>query len=198
MSAGRRGPLLAALREATAAQHADVETLLPPSWSTLGRDGYGAYLRRMAGFHLPLEERLLAAHPWEALGLPDAAARPRAPLLRADLVALGIDAAALPQATELPDVRELPRALGVLYVLEGSTLGGQVLAREVSRGAAGVPTSFLSGAGEATGARWISFGQFAEALAARDPRVTGPAVAAAGETFAALAAWLRGAGAASE
>jgi len=112
-------------------------------------------------------------------------------LLRADLAALHVDAATLPRATELPDVHDLGRALGALYVLEGSTLGGQVLAREVARGAAGAPTSFLNGAGGDTGARWTSFGRFAEAQAAREPRVTPRAVAAAGETFAAIAVWLR-------
>jgi len=183
--------LLQALRDATSVQHRDVETLLPASWSTLGRDGYGAYLARVAGFHLPVEASVFAAQDWSALGLPEAAARPRAPLLRADLAALGIDAAALPRATALPDVRGLGRALGALYVLEGSTLGGQVLAREVSRGAAGVPTAFLHGAGEATGPRWTSFGRFAEQLAAGQPGVAADALAAARETFAALAAWLR-------
>lgn len=191
MTQAKRGPLLQALRDATSAQHRQVETLLPPSWSTLGREGYVAYLRRVAGFHLPVEARLFAAHDWNALGLSEAAARTRAPLLRADLAALGADVGTLPCAAELPDVQELGRALGALYVLEGSTLGGQVLARQVSRGAAGVPTSFLNGAGDATGARWTSFCRFAEALAAREPQIMFQAPAAARETFAALAAWLR-------
>jgi len=192
MTQPRRGPLLQALRDATGVHHRDVETLLPTSWGTLGRDRYAAYLGRMAGFHLPLEARLFERHDWTALGLPDAAARRRAPLLRADLAALAVDVATLPYATELPDVGDVAGALGVLYVLEGSTLGGQVLAREVSRGAIGVPTSFLHGAGEAAGARWTAFCRFAEALAARDARILSRAPAAAVETFEALAAWLRG------
>jgi len=191
MTSPRRGPLLQALRDATSVQHRDVETLLPASWSTLGRDGYAAYLGRMAGFHLPVEARLFEAHDWAALGLHDATERRRAPLLRAELAALGVDPAALPYAFDVPDVADVARALGVLYVLEGSTLGGQVLAREVTRGATGVPTAFLGGAGDATGARWTSFCRFAEALAAGDPRVMARAPVAAGEAFAALAAWLR-------
>lgn len=191
MTSNRRGPLLRALRDATSARHQEVERLLPASWSTLGREGYAAYLSQVAGFHVPLEGRLFAAHDWDALGLSDGSARPRAPLLCADLAALGIDPATLPYATTLPDVQDVARALGVLYVLEGSTLGGQVLARQVSSGAAGLPTSFLDGAGAATGARWASFCRFAEGLAARDPAVASRAVAAADETFATLAAWLR-------
>jgi len=191
MTAQKRGPLLQALRDATGVRHREVETLLPPVWSALGRAGYATYLSRLAGFQLPLEERLFAAHDWAALGLPDAATRPRGALLRADLAALGVDAGSLPRATALPDVQDFGRALGVLYVLEGSTLGGQVLAREVARGAAGAPTSFLNGAGDDTATRWTSFGRFAEAQATRAPRLEAQAVAAATETFAALAAWLR-------
>jgi len=187
-----RGPLLQALRDATAPQHADVETLLPASWSTLGRDGYGAYLAKLAGFHLPLEASVFAAHDWDALGLPAAADRRRGTRLRADLAALGIDAAALPCSTELPDLRPVGRALGALYVLEGSTLGGQVLAREVTRGAAGAPTAFLYGAGDAAGERWRTFCRFAERLAEGRPDLAADAVTAACDTFAGLASWLRG------
>jgi len=186
-----RGPLLQALRDATSVQHRDVETLLPASWSTLGRDGYGAYLARLAGFHLPLEASVFAAQDWHELGLSEASERRRGPRLRADLAALGIAAAELPYLTELPDLRALGRGLGALYVLEGSTLGGQVLAREVTRGAAGAPTAFLNGAGDATGERWRTFCQFAERLADARPDVTVDAVTAARDTFAALAAWLR-------
>ena len=192
MTSARRGPLLQALRDATTAQHRAVEALLPASWSALGREGYRAYLARLAGFHLPVETSVFAAHDWDALGLPQAAARPRASLLRADLAALGVDAGSLPYLTALPALQAPGRALGALYVLEGSTLGGQVLARDVARGAAGVPTAFLQGAGDATGPRWSSFCRFAEELAAGAPSIAPQAVAAAQQTFAALAAWLRG------
>lgn len=190
MTDRKRGPLLEALREATSSQHRAVEALLPPSWSTLGREGYRSYLERMAGFHLPLEERVFAGHDWTSLGLPAAAERPRAALLRADLAALGLDANGLSRATDLPDVRDLGRALGVLYVLEGSTLGGQVLAREVIRGAPGVPTTFLRGAGDA-GARWRSFVGFAESLVAGRAALSAQAVDGAVEAFASLVTWLR-------
>jgi heme oxygenase (biliverdin-IX-beta and delta-forming) len=181
----RRGPLLRALRDATSALHCDVERMLPP-FDSLSEAGYAAHLAALAGFHLPLEQRLFAAHDWSALGLPDAAERPRGPLLEADLRRLGIDPCALPRCRLVPDVTALPRALGAMYVLEGSRLGGQVLARQVARAAGHVPTRFLAGAGARTGARWASFCRFAEERAAA-PCAIEQAAAAAVDCFAALA-----------
>lgn len=187
----KRGPLLRALRDATAGHHREVERLLP-AFDALPRAGYAAHLAALAGFHLPLEQRLFAAHDWVGLGLPDAASRPRAALLEADLRALGVDPAALPRCAALPDVSGLPRALGAMYVLEGSRLGGQVLARQVARTAGDIPTRFLVGAAADTGARWASFCRFAETRSAAIPSAIGQAAEAAVETFAALAVWLGG------
>ncbi len=139
----RRGPLLRALRDATSARHREVERLLP-AFDALTPAGYAAHLAALAGFHLPLEDRLFAAHDWVALGLPDAASRPRAALLEADLRGLGLDPSALPRCATLPDLTALPRALGAMYVLEGSRLGGQVLARQLAHIAGQVPTRFLT------------------------------------------------------
>lgn len=180
-----RGPLLRALRAATAFHHREVERLLP-AFGALSPADYAAHLAALAGVHLPLEQRLFA-HDWAGLGLPDAAERPRAPLLEADLRALGIDPSAIPRCRALPYLGTLPRALGALYVLEGSRLGGQILARQV---AGGVPTRFLVGAAARTGSRWSSFCRFAESRAARNPSTIPHSTDAAVETFAALATWL--------
>jgi len=183
-----RGPLLRALRAATATHHREVERLLP-AFGALSPADYAAHLAALAGVHLPLEQRLFA-HDWAGLGLPDAAERPRAPLLEADLRALGIDPSAIPRCRALPYLGTLHRALGALYVLEGSRLGGQILARQVAQAAGDVPTRFLVGAAARTGPRWSSFCRFAESRAALHPSTIPHATDAAVETFAALATWL--------
>jgi heme oxygenase len=40
---------------------------------------------------------------------------------------------ALPQYHDLPDIEDWPRMLGCLYVLEGATLGGQIISRHLQR-----------------------------------------------------------------
>jgi heme oxygenase len=62
--------------------------------------------------------------------------RRRAASLKADLARLGVDAslATLHQA-ESPTLDTVGRQYGALYVLEGSRMGGRVLAREVARSA---------------------------------------------------------------
>jgi heme oxygenase len=78
-------------------------------------------------------------------------------------------------------------ALGCLYVVEGSTLGGRVLARWITgrlgyerhRGASG----FAADA-RGTAQRWRAFGAVVEAWIARAPEDLSPMVASAQATFA--------------
>lgn len=125
------------------------------------RDDYARMLHAHA-LALPAVETALAAHP----GLPDW--RRRTPLLAADLADLGRPLPP-PLAFTLP---ALPgSAWGALYVLEGSRLGGVMLARQVP---ATLPSRYL-------GAKHAS-GEWRALLTALD---------AAGETYD--AAWTDGA-----
>jgi heme oxygenase len=92
--------------------------------------------------------RFLHAH---ALALPPAEAMlatatdlpgwlPRAPLLAADLADLG---AGMPAALDFAAPRSAAAAWGVFYVVEGSRLGGAMLARQVG---AGLPRRYLAAA----------------------------------------------------
>jgi heme oxygenase len=71
--------------------------------------------------------------------VPDWPKRQRSPAMRSDLAELGI---AMPEPTEPFDLDGEAALLGALYVLEGSRLGGAVLARSV---APGLPARFLGG-----------------------------------------------------
>jgi heme oxygenase len=183
--------VLSALRTATAADHDRVETaldLLDPELTT-GR--LTEVLHLLHGFWTAAEAGLddwAAREPADAAAL-DWARRRRAGLFAEDLDGLGAD----PERSAVPDLRAVgvtEDALGRLYVLEGSTLGGTFIDRHLT----GLPS--LSGArvrafspyGRDTGAMWHAYRR-----AARD-RVAaggdaGRVVAAAQDAFAALAAW---------
>jgi len=119
----------AALRAATAADHAAVDTAYA-GFDLADRDGYAAFLTAHARALPAIESALVRAG--------DDGFRPRTPLLAQDLAALGMDMP-VPLAIALP-VGAAERA-GMLYVIEGSRLGGGLLARQVP---AGLPSAYLS------------------------------------------------------
>jgi heme oxygenase len=180
------------LRTATAAEHAAVERLVPLMRADVTVDHYRRYLGRMWGIQAPFDALL----DEEAAGaaLPDAAARRRAATLRADLVALGLGDEAIDRLPlcALPLTCEPASLLGGLYVLEGSTLGGQIIRRHLQRhlGAeTAVATRYL-GAYDDVPRMWSRFCAAVDAFALAHPSATPQLVGAAVATFAAVRAWL--------
>ena len=93
-------------------------------------------------------------------GLFDYAARIKLPALDSDLAALGRTPA--PAAACLPPIDSLAALIGVLYTLEGSTQGGQYIARNLRQTApSGLPLAFYTVYGELALQRWDEFLQFA-------------------------------------
>jgi heme oxygenase len=191
------GSLRAQLKAETADLHAQIELVVPLLRPTLDRDSYRAYLARLIGYQRPLEARLAAFAPaWRDHGL-DFEERRKAWRLVADLRALGLTAvelSALPECAALPTLSSFDEAWGCLYVLEGSTLGGQIILRTVAprlRLSACDGVAFLDGYGEQTGARWKEFtaalGQFDTSGCDR-----GAVVRGACDAFATQLAWLNG------
>jgi heme oxygenase len=83
-------------------------------------------------------------------------ARRRSPLLARDIEALG-KSAALDGGPGL-DIATRPEAFGALYVLEGSSLGGRLILRElVRRGAPMIGLGFLDPYGARTAEAWRAF-----------------------------------------
>ncbi|MCB4821396.1 biliverdin-producing heme oxygenase [Roseicella aerolata] len=179
-----------ALRQATEAIHARLHALpalqaLAEGW--ISREGYVDLLRRKLGFHLAVEAALAAAPSLAPWGIA-LAERRRAPLIEADLAALG--AAPVPlAAAPLPVLDTAARALGCLYVTEGSTLGGRQLARALDGllppGEAG--RRFLLGHGPRHGAMWRDCCAALERCGA-EPARRAEMLAAAAATFCAFEA----------
>ncbi|SFE91955.1 Heme oxygenase [Blastococcus tunisiensis] len=184
--------MLRRLRTGTAEQHEDVERTLDLLDPDLQRGRLTTVLARMHGFWVAAEEGL---DRWAGRFPDDAAAadwprRRRAGLFAADLVALGgTPAGAGPQ---LPDVGSTDTALGRLYVLEGSTLGGVVIDRHLASlpRLADVRIRAFSPYGGDTGAMWAAFRRVTRARvdAGGDE---GAVVDSARATFRALADWCR-------
>jgi len=119
----------AALRAATAADHAAVDSAYG-GFDLTDPDDYASFLTAHARALPAIETALVTAGE---IGF-----RPRAHLLAQDLAALDLDMPApLPIA---PPTSPAARA-GMLYVIEGSRLGGGLLARQVP---ANLPSAYLS------------------------------------------------------
>lgn len=113
------------LREATGAAHARVDSLFG-RFDLARRDDYAGLLAAHAEALLPVEA-LLDRGGAEAV-TEDWPQRRRAGVIQVDLEALGI---ALPEIDSTDPVPESAAMAGMLYVLEGSRLGGRFLARSV-------------------------------------------------------------------
>jgi heme oxygenase len=186
-------PVLQDLRAGTAELHIALEKRLPFFSDFLDTQAFVRLMQAYYGFYLPLENALLRSHAIPA----DFELSPRlkAPTLRADLQALGVAAEALqnlPQCQQLPIIDSSAACLGVLYVLEGATLGGQILRREISSRLgleADNGAAFLDIYGAATGRRWRDFLEYLSSRPmSADERAA--VVAAAQTTFSCFERWL--------
>lgn len=139
------------LRNATAQDHQAVDNAFA-RFDLSGRDGYVAFLVAQARALLAVEAVLWQLPGW----------RPRGGLIADDLAELG---EATPRALALSPPRTTAAAWGMLYVIEGSRLGGAVLAPQV---AAGLPTHYL-GAVHGNG-EWRAFRDRLDTAEAEDAR----------------------------
>lgn len=152
---------------------------------------YAAVLRGFLGFVRPLERALHAAVDWEAAGWPRGA-HAKTAWLEADLEALGHAPNAVPDCADLPAVRSFPAALGALYVLEGSTLGGQYIAKHLCKALpvqARTATVYFTGYGSQTGSNWKQFRAFVDE-ACTEPTAIAEACVAAEAVFEGLSRWM--------
>ena len=142
------------LRDATQVDHRRLETRVDILTRIATTDGRRALVQRFHGLHAEAEAALA---PWLAdLAGLEFDARRRSVQLAVDLAVLDGDPPSKPEhALAVTSVSE---ALGRMYVLEGSTLGGQVIRRAVeARGDGMRGLSFLDPYGERVGERWRAF-----------------------------------------
>ena len=120
------------LRRATRASHERLEAIVDVTRAARTPEGYRRLLAAMLGFHDPFEAAL-GRLDWTGAGI-DFAARRKSHLIEADLATLGLaraDIARLPRCLDVPVPDDLPAGFGCLYVVEGATLGGRLILRQV-------------------------------------------------------------------
>jgi heme oxygenase len=178
------------LRLATTVQHQRLENRIP--FFTADLTLYTRLMEAYYGFYRPVEDLLFQV----AMTIPDLdwLVRSKTPSLEADLYALGLDANAIdavPLCEMSIPARSIAEVLGVLYVLEGATLGGLSL-RNGLYSRLGIDEHsgglFFAVYGASTLILWRSF--LACLYEVCEPSERAEAVVAAQATFEAFEHWL--------
>lgn len=186
--------ILNRLKEATASRHAALESRLPLLDAGMSRRSYLQFLRLFWGYYEPLETQLQALPFWNSMEF-DYAGRHKTPRLRQDLQALGETPESIEgfaRCQRLPTLASPGQLLGCLYVIEGATLGGQIITRHLQANLGLTPAlgaAFFDGYGAQTGSRWKAFCAMLRANAGDSERQD-DIVATAGQTFETLGHWL--------
>ena len=188
---GIEGTILRRLKEETQRLHSQLESRLNLEHRLHSADAYCQLLGAFFGFYKPLEESLMRLQDQSFLGL-DISERRKVGWLQQDLKQLGVAADLLPCCDDLPSVVSTADCLGCLYVVEGATLGGQIIKRMLREHLSITPKSggaFFASYGDRVGQMWLQFGKAVSDYAAIHPTSQDAIVASAQETFEKLDRW---------
>lgn len=187
-------PILDRLKQATRERHRLLEAKLPLLDPQLSHDNYRCLVSKFYGYYAPMESLVLTLPWWDELGL-NFNERQKMPSLEQDLIVLGYKPetlAQLPRSQHLPEVKSISQFLGCLYVMEGATLGGQIIAKQLQDNLGITPktgAAFFNSYGTQTRTHWKAFctilTDFAE-QADSDEII----IASANKTFETLDGWL--------
>jgi heme oxygenase len=189
-----RDPFLVRLKTETRSNHNRTESAVDLQRQLQSLAGYQGMLARFYGLYQPLEE-LLKTEP----AFPSNE-RPRlikTGLLERDLAVLGMtsqELAALPVCRDLPLIDTAAASYGCLYVLEGATLGGQIVRREVAQRFPSLGETicrFFNPYESQTGRMWTDFCSDLSSFVAAQRATEDAIIAAAKATFACFERWLQ-------
>ncbi len=148
---------------------------------------YRDLLVRLYGFYRAIEPMIFAGNNFSD--------RQKTDLLVRDLEALGLNGTEirnLPVSTSLPNLNSFSRRMGALYVLEGSTLGAQLISRQLFKNFRDtIPGAihFYACYGDRVGAMWHEFRQFMSSNF-DDASCAQEVIASARNTFNSFQLWL--------
>lgn len=133
---------------------------------TITKEEYIKYLEIFLMIHSCIEDELMKFDQWESFGI-DVTRYLRKELLIQDLSLLGVDD--LLTVTQTLKINDFETALGYLYVLTGSTMGGMILSKKVSEVFANTPyenaNSYFSAFGADTQRMFMEFMKLLEIYA---------------------------------
>ena len=161
-TAAQNDSILARLKARTAHQHQQTEDGVDLMSDDFSREDYRQLLVKFYAFYQLFETKMRESILENPVDL-DYAERLNAPKLAADLTNLGMteeEISPIKGFDDLPALDSKEKIFGALYVVEGSTLGGQYISRHLkekfgldeTNGAA-----FFSGYGKETGKMWNAF-----------------------------------------
>lgn len=161
-TAAQKDSILARLKERTAHQHQQTEDGVDLMSDDFSLDDYRNLLIKFYAFYQSFEAKMKSAIEKNQVDF-DYAERLNAPKLFNDLQSLGMsktDISNIESFEDLPALDSAERIFGALYVVEGSTLGGQFISRHLKEKfdldeTDGV--AFFSGYGKETGKMWNAF-----------------------------------------
>ena len=181
--------VLRRLKQETASLHEQLERHVDVLARLKNVAAYRDLLLAFYGFYEPLE-RQLGEVDWPA-GI-DWQQRRKIAMLESDLKLLAADRSSAAVCADLPAIANQAAALGCLYVLEGATLGGQIIERELNQHlqiTSQTGGAFFNSYGDRVGEMWGAFRQAILAFANSNEREDA-IVAAAKGTFEKFDAWL--------
>lgn len=186
--------ILERLKSGTRARHVALESRTVLLSKDLSHSNYSQCLQRFFGYYAPLEKHLLESPAWHEAGLVYDNRYKTSQIVQ-DLLALGLTQKALatiPQCNILPNLKTTAQIFGCLYVIEGATLGGQIISKHLNASLGLTPDfgcSFFAGYGQQTGSQWKAFGACLTSFATQtgsDDEI----IHSANKTFQTLDCWL--------
>lgn len=151
---------------------------------------YSELLVMMYGYYQPVEQQILKQLTAEDIS--DIADRRKANFILDDLYNLGHPTANLAINDRLPSISDKVSAFGAAYVLEGSTLGGKIIADLLIRqtsGAVSQSLKFFQGYRESSMNKWLTFKNSLNQIT--EERDQQSALQSAVETFQTFNYWIR-------
>ncbi len=179
---------LGRLKRETAIEHEHVESLMPLMSFPLEEPRYRAALVSLYGF-------IRGWEAWSELNAPGElhamlSERRRSHFLEADLLYFGEYPSTCHYMPADKNFADKAGFLGAMYVIEGSSLGGQYIACHVEKVlnlTAGQGDAYFRGYGERTGSMWREFQQVLAAVPEDEAEAV---IAAAKNTYEAFGKWL--------
>lgn len=179
------------LKEATLANHQQTEKILVGKMKSMrSMQDYIAILTSFYGYFGGLEKQIERYINQSTLA--DYDERRKTSAIADDIKALGGNIPAIATNNELPQIANYLQAFGALYVIEGSTLGGQIISKMVQQHLPvqdGKGLSFFNGYGDKMHQMWGAFKDILNKAAAT-PEDEQIIIAAANDTFAKFKTWL--------
>lgn len=142
------------IKEGTKTQHQETEKKVILRIKNINSDAN--YIELLKCFYAYFNAVEKAISPYIEAVLPDYRERRNSSYIKADIEELGGTIENLPEA--LPaEITDPIQAMGALYVLEGSIMGGPYIVQMLQKKGIEKGFSFFSGYGNESGIKWASF-----------------------------------------